>query len=146
MEDVQPRAAGSASGSAGGLGRRGLVLGGVLAAETLDAAGGVDDPLLAGEERVAIGADFDVIVLARGRAGLVDGVAAHAGDLDRAIVRMDAALHGSLLVVRRHDRVSAGRSRVLPDPSAAAGLLLLVHRLQALLVGLGLVHLVEEEL
>ena len=44
--------------------------GGVLAAEALDAAGGVDQLLLAGEERVAGGADFDDdVALVRG-AGL----------------------------------------------------------------------------
>ena len=42
----------------GGCGFRGGI--GVLLGETLDAAGGVDEFLLAGEKWVAVGADFDV--------------------------------------------------------------------------------------
>ena len=49
----------------------GLAVGlGVLAAEALDAACGVDQLLLAGEERVAGGADFDDDVALVGGAGL----------------------------------------------------------------------------
>lgn len=44
---------------------------GVFLGEAFDAAGGVDELLLAGEERVAIGADFDVEAVAfDGRASL----------------------------------------------------------------------------
>jgi hypothetical protein len=56
--------------------------GGDLAAEALDAAGGVDQLLLAGKERVAGSADFDDdIALVRG-AGLKQ-IAAGALDADR---------------------------------------------------------------
>ena len=53
----------------------------VLAVELLDTAGGIDDLLLAGVERVAFGANFDVQVLGHGRAGL-ESVAARAGHFD----------------------------------------------------------------
>src|SRR5580700_8869452 len=58
----------------GGLSAGGFGFAGVgfveFAAEALDAAGGVDQLLLAGEERVAGGADFDDDVALVGGAGL----------------------------------------------------------------------------
>src|SRR5579863_7662032 len=45
----------------------GLAAAGVLLAELVHAAGGVHDLLLAGEERMAAGADFDLQVPAKGR-------------------------------------------------------------------------------
>src|SRR5207247_7755963 len=57
---------------------RGLFLLGVLAAETLHATGRVDQLLLAGVERMAVGADFHVMVAHRG--ARLDDVPAHAHD------------------------------------------------------------------
>lgn len=67
---------------------------GVLAAEALDASGGVHELLLAGEERVAIGADFDVYVALVGGPGheLVAAGAVHA---DLLVMRVDCCLHGA---------------------------------------------------
>ena len=63
----------------------------VLAAETLDPTPGVEDLLLAGIERVAVGADFQMDVLAQRRAGL-DHVATAARGFDGAVLRMDFRL------------------------------------------------------
>ena len=74
---------------------------GYLAAEALDAAGGVDQLLLAGEERVAVGADFnDDIALVRG-AGL-KVVAAGAFDVDALVLRVNGFFwHGANLFLLR---------------------------------------------
>src|SRR6266851_651051 len=73
------------------LGRRGrLAL--VLALETLDAAGGVHELLLARIERVALGAHFDANV-GLGGPGL-DDLAARASDRRIHVLRMNASLHG----------------------------------------------------
>ena len=69
----------------------------VLLAEALDAAGGVDDLLLAGVEGVAGRAHFDVVLgLAHGRARH-EGVAARAGDADVGVLGMDVRFHGGFL-------------------------------------------------
>src|SRR3989442_3060029 len=79
---------GGGSGLLGGLFGRLLV----TAREALDAAGGVDDLLLAGEERMAVAADLDV-QLGPGRAGH-EGVAARAAhDLGEHVTGVDALLH-----------------------------------------------------
>ena len=81
-------------------GRRGLAGGGgcrlgllaVALVEAVNTSGGVDELLLAGEERVAGRADFKVqLVLAR-RARL-EGVAAGAGDCDLFVFGMNSLLH-----------------------------------------------------
>src|SRR5690606_16179050 len=64
----------------------------VLLAEALDAAGRVDELLLAGEEGVALRADVHREGLP-GRARL-DGGAAGAGDGDGLVRGMDVGLHG----------------------------------------------------
>jgi hypothetical protein len=61
-------------------------------AEALDASGGIDDLLLPREERVAVGADFDVEFFL-GRTGL-DHVAAKAGDGAVHVFGMYILLHG----------------------------------------------------
>ena len=66
---------------------------GVLLAEPIDATARVDDLLLARVERVAVGADFDLQVLAQRRTRL-EHVAAAAGDLDRLVIRVDCVFHG----------------------------------------------------
>src|SRR5450759_6472 len=65
---------------------------GVLAAETLDAAGGVHKLLLAGKEGMAGGADFHADVALVGGAGgkCVTAGAMHA---DLAVAGMDRCLH-----------------------------------------------------
>jgi hypothetical protein len=68
---------------------------GELAAEALDAAGRVDQLLLAGEERVAGGADFENdVALVRRAGGKV--VAARALDLNLVVLRMNSLF--------RHDK------------------------------------------
>ena len=71
----------------GGLGLAGVRLG-ELAAEALDAACGVDQLLLAGEERVAGGADFDDDVALMRGAGL-KRVPAGALDVDVVVLRVN---------------------------------------------------------
>ena len=63
----------------------------VTALEALDAAGGVHVLLLAGEERMAVRADSDAQILARG-AGLKHGPAS-AGNRRLKILRMDFGFH-----------------------------------------------------
>src|SRR5262245_53955856 len=81
-----------------GLGR-GLALvhglGAELLREPLDAALGVDQFLAAGEERVAVRADFEV-QLVLGGSGLPSG-SAGAARLDHVILRVNSFLHGRLL-------------------------------------------------
>src|SRR4029453_12067428 len=71
--------------------RGGLFLLLVAPCETLDAAGGVDELLLAREERVALGADLETQVLAR-RPGH-ELLAASAADGHFLVFGMDALLH-----------------------------------------------------
>jgi len=66
--------------------------------EAFDATGGIDDLLLAGVERMALGADFDVERLAAGRASL-EFVAATARDIDFDVVRVYRFFHDRFLVV-----------------------------------------------
>jgi hypothetical protein len=65
----------------------------VLAAEALDAAGGIDQLLLAGKERVATRADFyaDVALVCRARGKGAATGAVHAHFMIRG---MDCCLHG----------------------------------------------------
>src|SRR5487761_2636178 len=72
---------------------RGLGLLRVFLAEFLHTAGGVHDLLLAGVERMAIGAHLDMQRLAHGRVGL-PSIAAAAGNLDFVIVGVDVCFHG----------------------------------------------------
>ena len=65
---------------------------GKTALEALDAATGIDQLLLAGVERMALAANFDVD-LRLGVTG-VDHIAAGTSDGAVHIVRMDALLHG----------------------------------------------------
>ncbi len=66
----------------------------VFAAEALHATGSIDHLLLAGKERVAVGADFHVDVALMGRTGL-KAVTAGAHHADGFVIRMDSWLrHG----------------------------------------------------
>ena len=74
----------------------------VLAAEALDAACGVEHLLLAGKERVARGADFNVDVAAvRGAGG--KGISAGAVHADLMIVGVDGCLHFAQTFLRDGD-------------------------------------------
>ncbi len=91
-----------------GLGRFFL---GVLAAETLHAAGGVHQLLLAGEEGMATGANFYVDVALVSRAG-GKAVAACAHDADFVVSGMNGCLHGLLTSVPNGELFdSKGRPR-----------------------------------
>ena len=68
-------------------------LAGVLLAEFVDAAAGVDDLLLTRIEGVAVRADFDLQIVAQRRAR-VEGVPAAAGHRDLFVVGMDSVFHG----------------------------------------------------
>ena len=65
---------------------------GVALVELVGAAAGIQGLLLAGVERVALGAGFDLEVVAHGRAGL-ELVPAGASDVDLDVVRMDVGFH-----------------------------------------------------
>ena len=65
---------------------------GVLAAEALDSAGGVDQLLLAGEEGMAVRADFYADVAFMGRAGR-ECITARAVHTYFAITRMNGCFH-----------------------------------------------------
>ena len=80
-------------GCFGGFGLAGVGLG-ILAAEALDAAGGVDQLLLAGKEGVAGGADFHADVALVGGTGH-KGVAAGTVHAGFVVSRMDGWLHGT---------------------------------------------------
>ena len=67
----------------------------VFLAELLDTASSVNNLLLACIERMTLGANFDVHVLARGGACL-ELVAATASHVDFSVVRMDLGLHAGI--------------------------------------------------
>ena len=69
----------------------------VALVEALDAATGVDELLLAGEERMALVAEFEDLITGAGRPGL-EGVAARTTDRDDVVVGVDVRLHRNLLV------------------------------------------------
>ena len=66
--------------------------------EAVDTAAGVNQLLLAGKERVALGADFNAQLLLGGAGH--EGIAAHAGDGRLLILRVDAFLHDFHLFYR----------------------------------------------
>jgi hypothetical protein len=80
--------------------RNGQPSAGVLLAELVDAAAGVDDLLLARIERMAVRADFDLQVVTEGRARM-EGVPAAAGHRDLFVFGMDCVFHGLPTPVRR---------------------------------------------
>src|SRR6185503_10176304 len=86
----------------------------VLARVPLHAAGGVDELLLAREERVATGADLEPQLLALGGPG-GPGSAARAVDVDDLVLGMDSWLHDAPRAARevRHKHL------ILPDAGAA---------------------------
>src|SRR5216684_4672415 len=80
----------------------------VLLLEALDAPGRVEEPLLPGEEGMALGADLHLDGR-HGGAG-VDDFPAVAGDRGVNVVRMNASLHGAPPKwVSKHSRVGAKR-------------------------------------
>jgi hypothetical protein len=70
----------------------------ITLAEFLDAASGVDDLLLAGIERMAGGADFDVQLFFAQRGAGYESVATRAGDGDFFVIGMNAGFHGNSLI------------------------------------------------
>src|SRR5262245_8621554 len=74
----------------------------VLAVEALDPARGVDELLLAREERMARRAELDVDRLLRG--ARLDDIAAGADDLRLLVARMNTFLHGEGDVIHRRAR------------------------------------------
>ena len=66
---------------------------GVLLLEALDAARGIDQLLLAGKERVAIGADFDADHFAFERGAGLKRIAAGAMHLHGMVIGMDSFFH-----------------------------------------------------
>src|SRR6266704_2785256 len=66
---------------------------GVLLGEALDAAGGVDQFLLAGEERVATGADFHAKHVALNGRPSLESVAAGAVHCHGVIIRVNPGFH-----------------------------------------------------
>ena len=71
----------------------------VLLVELINAAAGIDELLLAGVERMALGADFNEDVLL-GAAGL-DDRAAGAADGGLLVIGMDALSHGNSLLIHK---------------------------------------------
>src|SRR6202021_558371 len=67
----------------------------ILLAEFIDATAGIHNFLLAGVERMAVGANFDLQILANGRARL-EMVAAGASDRDDFVFWVNAGFHGNL--------------------------------------------------
>src|SRR5258708_7461283 len=88
---TQPTGVGKTSGLGSGARSRGWRLLGVLLLEAVDAAGRVDQLLLAGEEGMALRADVDAQFLLRGARG--PGLAARAVDRDLLILRMNVWFH-----------------------------------------------------
>jgi hypothetical protein len=86
---------------------------GVLFGEAFDAASGVNQFLFAGEERVAIGADFDVEALAfDGRASL-EIIAARAVDCYGVIVGVNTGFHEAPFVRVRSARLDLSQGEGL---------------------------------
>src|SRR5690348_6658330 len=81
------------------LGLSGLSVG-VFLLEALDAAGGVDEFLLAGEKRMAAGADFDTQHVALDGGTSLEGMAASAMDGHFVIVGVNTGFHGICLSAR----------------------------------------------
>ena len=81
--------------------------------EAFDAAGGVDDLLLAGIERMAFGADFDVQRLSAGRTGL-EIVAAAARDSNFNIIRVYFCFHHRFLMVGVREGLPGGKGEDYP--------------------------------
>src|SRR5713226_8303052 len=76
----------------GGLGAGGLGIG-ILALKALDAAGGVHQLLLAGEERVAVRADFDADPLTLDGGASLERMAAGAMNQHFVVVGVDPSFH-----------------------------------------------------
>jgi len=96
----------------------------VFASETLDAAGGIEQFLLAGKERVTGGANFNADVALMGRTGH-KRVTARAMDAHFVIARMNGWLHGFLdlecnpLILQERERIHQPQQSALSiQPSA----------------------------
>src|SRR5262245_35345014 len=151
-----------ARGRSGGLGGRLVAL-----LEALDAAGRVDQLLLAGEERVALRADLEP-QLGVGRPGL-ERLPAGAGDGDHVVLGVNPALHGdigrgdrraprfrsfwlngpAIIGAAGHPSQGAPAGR-FPGPRTAPGAPIRLpharHGVEELLVALALLHALDEQL
>ena len=85
------------------------ILHAVALLEAIDTAAGVNQLLLAGEVRVALGADFNAQLLLGGTGD--EGVAADAGHGNLLILRMDAFLHVFHLSVPQYYRMKSTKTR-----------------------------------
>jgi hypothetical protein len=97
-----------------------MVLHAVFLSELLDPAGGVDQFLLTGEERVAIRANFHVDITHR-RARFGD-IAARASYFSRLILWMNSCLHKYLSVVWVYI-ISSGELQLVCQDSVERGIL-----------------------
>jgi len=88
----------------------------VLAAEPFYAAGGVHELLLAGEEGMAGGADFnaDVAFVRRARNKCVPAGAMHP---DLAVVRMDSCFHVNSTSIQTFDSIGGVKDSARPESS-----------------------------
>ena len=91
--------------------------------EALDTAAGIDQLLLAREERVALGADFNLDVLFGGEH--LDDVAAVAGDRGFLAIRMDAFLCHGFHLFQRFGRV---KSDITAHPDTVRTVVLWIKR------------------
>ena len=99
--------------------------GGVLLSELIDATGGVHHLLLAGVERMAVGADFDLQVVSQRRARRED-IAAAAGDRHFLVFRMNRRFHDRLVKemedpTKGGGSLAADESHLKHDTHALAG-------------------------
>ena len=98
---------------------------GVFLGEAFDAAGGIHELLLAGEKRVAIGADFDAHHVAFDGRARLKRVAAGAVHRNGMIIGMNSGFHGAAFRrVRsaRHTRQGREFEAVTKDGHTAASL------------------------
>ena len=85
------------------------ILHAVALLEAIDTAAGVNQLLLAGEVRVALGADFNAQLLLGGTGD--EGVAADAGHGNLLVLRMDAFLHDFHLAVPQYYHMKSTKIR-----------------------------------
>ena len=83
----------------------------ILLAELIDATAGIHNFLLARIERMTVRADFNLQILANGRAGL-ELIAAGASDRDDFVFWMDAGFHRNLGCRWRQNRRALRKVRI----------------------------------
>lgn len=89
----------------------------VLAAESLDAAGTIQDFLFSGKERMATGANFNVDVALMGRTGY-EVITTGALNAHFVVSGMNGCLHGSLQTsLEKTDSTENGQNRQTEQPA-----------------------------